>query len=201
MNLKTKAVVTVIVATVIAISGFCAWWFQPSYSRQTFKEDFENGFGEWVVDAEVPFDPNKPGNYVEWNITRSTDVASSGQYSLKLFIDGRQDDGTIWIERKIPIKKGIRIRVSMSFDFYSEYESQANTIAVICAYVGLRNPTSEEHFTVIGNANEVEGWKRYDYTIDIDTSSNEAIWVALGISVRWETYMTYYIDNIEVTIL
>ena len=63
------------------------------------KEDFENGFGEWTIDADVPLDPNNPGHFVGWSITRSSDIASSGLYSLKFFIDGRQDDGTIWIEK------------------------------------------------------------------------------------------------------
>jgi len=42
-------------------------------------------------------------------------------------------------------------------------------------------------FTVIGNANEVEGWKRYSYTANIDTGPSGEVWVGLGISVRWET--------------
>jgi hypothetical protein len=165
------------------------------------KEDFENGFGEWTIDADVPLDPNNSGHFVEWSITRSKDIASSGLYSLKFFIDGRQDDGTIWIERKIAVEKGAKKQVTISFDFFSDHESLANTIAVICAYADVQKARNEEHFTVIGNANEVEGWKRYSYTANIDTGLGEEVWVALGISVRWETYMTYYIDNVEVKIL
>lgn len=93
---------------------------------------------------------------MERNITRSTDVASSGLYSLKFFIDGRQDDGTIWIERKIAVQKDSQIQVSIFFNFYSDHESLANTIAVICAYADFRKPGTEEDFIVIGNANEVE---------------------------------------------
>ena len=199
MNAKT--IVLIILAVVIAAGAFIAWSFLFYNASQTIKEDFENGFGEWAIDADVPPDPNNPGHFVEWSITRSTDVASSGQYSLKFFIDGRQDDGTIWIERKVAVQKGAQIQVSLSFDFYSDHESLANTRAVICAYADVRKARTEEHFKVIGNANEVEGWKRYSYTANIDTGSSEEIWVALGISVRWETCMTYYIDNVEVKIL
>jgi len=196
MNLKTLS--TILTIIIIGIIGACYLYSTINY-QTVVREDFENGFGEWIADADVPLDPNNPGHLVEWNITRSTDVAGSGKYSLKLFIDGRQDDGTIWIERKIAVKKNSQIRVNISFDFYSEQES-FNTIAVICAYAGVQNPETEENFTVIGNANEVEGWKRYGLTANIHTGSSEEIWVALGISVRWETCMTYYIDDVEVEV-
>jgi len=194
-----KVVITVIIALIIAVSVFFTWYFWLYDTKQTIKEGFENGFSEWAADADMPLDPNNPGHFVEWSITRSTDIASSGQYSLKFFIDGRQDDGTIWIERKIAVRKNALINVNISFDFYSEQES-FNTIAVICAYIGVRNPEFEENFSVIGSANEVAGWKRYSLAANIETGSSEEIWVALGISVRWETFMTYYIDNIEVQI-
>jgi len=187
------------VAAIIVISVLGAFYLYSTGGSQTMKEGFENGLGEWVADADVPFNPEDPTRLVEWNITRSTDVASSGKYSLKLFIDGRQDDGTIWVERKIPVRKNARVNVSLSFNFYSGQES-FNTIAAVCAYAGVRNPEYEDDFSVVGNANEVEGWKRYGLTADVDTGSSGEMWVALGISVRWETYMTYYVDDVEIEV-
>jgi hypothetical protein len=200
VGLKAKTIIMVTLLAIVAVGGFNIWYFRPLDKAQTMREDFENGFGEWIVGADVPLDPNNPGHYIEWSITRSDDVASSGRYSLKFFIDGRQDDGTIWIERKIAVDGGTGKQVSISFDFYSDHESLANTIAVVCAYAGLREPRTEEDFAVVGNANEVEGWKRYSYKVNINVGSGEEMWVALGLSVRWETYMTYYIDNVEVSI-
>lgn len=195
MNLKILSGIL----TIIVIGIFSACYLYSITNHKVIREGFENGLGEWVADADVPLNPNNPGHFVEWNITRSTDVANSGQYSLKLFIDGWQDDGTIWIERKIAVEKNALIRVNVSFDFYSEQES-FNTIAAICAYAGIRNPETEENFSVVGNADEVEGWKRYSLTANIDAGSSGEIWVALGISVRWETHMTYYIDDVEVNV-
>lgn len=198
MNMKIAVIV--IFAAVIAVGAFYVWYFRLNAPEQIMREDFEDGFGDWVIDADVPLDPNNPGHYVEWSITRSTDVASSGRYSLKFFIDGSQDDGTIWIERRVVVPKNAQIQARVSFDFYSEQES-FNTIAAVCAYADARKPEAEEHFAVIGNANEVGGWKRYEYTAKINTGSSGEIWVALGISVRWETRMTYFIDNVEVKII
>jgi hypothetical protein len=102
------------------------------------KESFENGFGDWTPDGSVPLDPRNPGHSVEWNITRVTGVFHSGQYALKFFIDGFQDDGTIWIERKITVRKNSQVQINITFEFYSESEFSANTVAAICAYVGIR---------------------------------------------------------------
>ena len=83
--------------------------------------------------------------------------------------------------------------------FYSETES-FNTIAVVCAYAEVRNPETEADFTIVGPANEVAGWKDYVYTATVQTGSSEEIWVALGISVRWETRMAYNIDDVDIEI-
>ena len=182
---------------IIAISILAAWYFYPNL--QIKKEDFENGFGEWIADAHVPLDPNNPGHYVEWHIERVTNVSRSGRYSLEFFIDGFQDDGTIWIEKKISVKSNSQIQAKVSFEFHSEDES-FNTIAAVCAYAGVRNPEVEEDFVVLGPANEVAGWKKYTYTTTLNTDSSEEVWVALGITVRWETRITYYIDDVEIEI-
>jgi len=189
----------VILAVIITIGIVAASYPHLIPSPKTVKEDFENGLGVWVVEADVPEDPNNPGHPVEWNITQATDVAHSGRYSLKFFIDGRQDDGAIWVERKIGLNKNKQIQIKVSFEFYSGSESFV-TIAGVCAYAGIRNLEVEDDFTVIGQASEVEGWKKYTYTAAINTASNEEVWVAVGITVRWETYMTYYIDDVEIEI-
>ena len=183
---------------IIAFTTLYLFW--PSSHSEIMKESFENGFGGWTSDGSVPLDPRNPGHSVEWNITRVTGVFHSGQYALKFFIDGFQDDGTIWIERKITVRKNSQVQINITFEFYSESEFSANTVAAICAYVGTRSPASEEDFIILGLANEVADWKKYGYDIALNTASSEEVWVAIGITVRWETYLTYHIDDIEVEI-
>lgn len=198
MKLSSKTLL--VVGIVIVISTVGAWYFYPKpvmFSEGS--EGFEQGLGEWVKDAHVPPDPNNPGHPVAWEVNRVTSLSHSGQYSIELYVDGRQDDGTVWIERKIPVESGSQIRVEISFDFYSEQES-FNVIAGVCAYVGIADPMVEDDFVVLGPANEVAGWKSYNYTSNLDTGANKDVWVGLGITVRWETEMTYNVDNVEVTI-
>lgn len=196
--MKRKAVY-VLAGTMVVVVAFSVWYLFVYLNPQTLREDFEIGLGEWVADAHVPSDPNKPGQLVEWSVTRVAGTASSGQYSIRLFIDGKQDDGTIWIERQLPVRRNMRVQVEVSFELHSQQQS-FNTIAAVCAYGGVRNPEVEEDFTVLGPANQVAGWKRYSFATSVDTGSSDAILVAVGISVRWETYMTYHIDDVEVKV-
>jgi hypothetical protein len=164
-----------------------------------YNESFEQDFVGWIKDTDVPLDPNNPGQYVAWNVSRVTSLAHSGQCSVELYVDGRQDDGTVWIEKKISVKNNSQIQVKVSFEFYSEQE-RFNAIASVCAYAGIFNPEVETEFTILGQANEVAGWKHYTHEKTLQTGSNEEVWVAVAITVRWETEMTYNIDDVKVTI-
>ena len=187
----------VVIGILIIISATAGWYFYPK--SVIYTEGFEEDFGGWEGDADVPPDPNNPDSLVDWNVSRVTSPVKSGQYSVELYIDGRQDDGTVWIERELSVKKNLQIQVKVSFDFYSESES-FNVIAGVVGFAGTSNPEVEADFTVLGQANEVSGWKRYTHTATLNTGSSGEVWVAVGISVRWETEMTYNLDDVEVTI-
>jgi hypothetical protein len=163
-------------------------------------ESFENGFGEWSKDAHVPLDPNNPGHEVFWNISRTDSLAHSGSYSLDISIDGRQDDGTIWVERKVSVKSYSNIKVRVSFYLHSDSKNQAITIARVVAFVGDSNPEVEDDFQILGPANQVLGWEEYIYEVNLNTSSSDEVWVAVGITVSWETYLSYNIDDIRIEI-
>ena len=200
---KTHAIAVLLIAVVIAIIIILSVLYAnlaPKVITDNFEQNIGEGdIGEWLIEGDAPQDPNNPGQTVQWHIRRVSNISHSGVHSVELFIDGKQDDGTIWLERKISVKKDAQIRISVSFWFYSEQES-FNTIAAVIAYAGLVNPYAEDDFAVAGFANEVAGWKNYAYTSELATDSNGEAWVAVGISVRWETYMTYYIDDVRIEI-
>jgi hypothetical protein len=187
----------VVIGILIIISVVAGWYFCPK--PVAYDEGFEEGFGGWIGGADVPPDPNNPGSPVDWNISRVTSPVKSGQYSVELYIDGRQDDGTVWIEKALSVRKNAQIQVKVSFDFYSESES-FNVIAGVVGFAGTSNPEVEADFTVLGQANDVSGWKRYTHTATVNTGASGEVWVAVGISVRWETEMTYNLDDVKVTI-
>lgn len=182
---------------ILLVTVFAALYLYPK--PVVYDESFEQDFGGWAKDAQVPLDPNNPGHPVAWEVSRVTPLSYSGRYSMELYIDGRQDDGTVWIEKKISVKNNSQIQTKVSFEFHSEQES-FNVIAGVCMYAGISNPEVEEDFVVLGPANEVAGWKGYTYTTTLHTDSRGEMWIALGITVLWETEMTYNIDDVKVTI-
>lgn len=195
--MKLSRKVYFVIGILIVTSTVAIWYFYPT--PLVYTESFENDFGGWVADADVPLDPNNLGYAVDWNVSRVASLAHSGEYSVGLYIDGRQDDGTVWIEKKIPVRNRSQVHVTVSFEFYSEQES-FNIIAAVCTYIGISDPEVEDDFVVLGSANEVGGWKEYTHTVALAIGSDNEVWVAIGITVRWETEMTYNIDNVRVAI-
>lgn len=165
----------------------------------TFREGFEVGVDSWEQGADVPDDPNRPGQKVTWTIEQSPEQASEGVSSARFFLDGRQDDGTVWLVRAFHVPAGQNVVVTLSFDVWSQEES-FNTIAYVAACAGARAPVRETDFNLEQSANQVAGWKRYDYRFDARGDGQGRVWVALGFSAVWETEVVYYFDDVLVQI-
>jgi len=43
-----------------------------------------------------------------------------------------------------------------------------------------------------------EGWRSYGFEWQIPADHNGTMWAALGISVVWETEVTYFVDDLEI---
>ena len=169
VKLKKKRLGALLITVAVAI-GILSFLY-VNLAQEVITEDFEQNIGEgdigeWLISGHVPQDPNNPGYTVQWHIKRVSNISRSVVNAMELFIDGKQDDGTIWLERKISVKKDAQIRVSVSFWFYSEQES-FNTIATVVAYAGTAKPEVEDDFAIVGVANEVVGWKNYAYTTNL----------------------------------
>jgi hypothetical protein len=164
-----------------------------------FRESFESGLGSWEKGADVPDDPNRPGQKVAWSIVTSTEQAAQGTHSAQFSLDGRQDDGTIWLMRAFRVPADKPYIVELSFLLWSESES-FNTLAMAAAYAGAHRPEREADFDVEQAANQAAGWKAYTYRFTTRSDAAGTLWMAFGISVVWETEVAYYIDDVSVQI-
>jgi hypothetical protein len=173
--------------------GLGCWPLPPS--PVLLEEGFENGLAEWEQGADVPDDPNNPGQPVAWSIQQSDVVSVEGDYSARYFLDGRQDDGTIWLVRSLQVEPATRYTVTLAIDFWSETES-FNTIAKVALFVGTDPPNKETDFDTSRPANQMEGWETYSLQAEVTSDINGKVRVAFGISAVWETEMTYFIDNV-----
>jgi hypothetical protein len=161
-------------------------------------EDFEAGLGQWFPEGDVPMDPNNPGNPVAWSVLVSSEEAIKGVHSVELFLDGHQGNGTIWIQRPVRVNTEEGVKVTMIFQLWSESASM-NTLARVAAYTGARKPAAEADFDTTLVANLVSGWQEYEYVFDV-LPQDGSIWVAAGITIAWETEVTYHIDNVRVEV-
>jgi len=170
----------------------------PAAQPVAFQEPFEGSLDGWQQGADVPEDPERPGQPVFWSIEISPDQVAEGFSSARFTLDGKQDDGTIWLARSVDVPADSALHVQLAFDFWSESES-FNTLANVTAYAGSQPPTVEQDF-FRQPANLVSGWKAYTYDFDVRSNPEGQVWLALGISAVWETEMTYYVDNVRVEI-
>lgn len=159
-----------------------------------FRDSFETGLDGWQTGADVPEDGERPAP-VAWSIEVSAQQPSDGQSSVKFFLDGKHDDGTIWLARPFNVPVNSDLVVRLHFDAWSAAES-FNTTGKVAAYAGSRKPKQEGDFDLSQALNQTAGWKRYSYSMDAQSGDNGQLWVAVGVTAVWETELTYYFDSL-----
>jgi hypothetical protein len=177
---------------------------------QTFS--FEDGFEGWEIDGDIPTFPcnssqpaypecERTGQILErlWLIRRSAEQAQDGSHSLKITIDGESDDGTAWIVRSFQVQPNSKYHVELGFFLGLLNGSAINTWSVV-AYAGTKRPALEGDFTRIGDTGAGFGWVPFSYSTDIDAGDASELWLAVGIRVNWETWLTFYLDSLTVSI-
>jgi hypothetical protein len=165
---------------------------QNSYTDYT--EGFEVNYGSYEFDFDVPED-FYTGGYKECYSEITDEDSYKGNQSLKLFLDGTSDDGTVWVERWIPVPKNSKISVAFSFAF-------GNHPAMGCMvshYVGINDPEVEQDFSDNWEEHSYN-WKVYSYYANMTTGDYSRIWVAAGFSAVWETWFTHYLDSMKITV-
>ena len=162
----------------------------PTPPDQLVNPSFEAGYRGWLVGRHLPTDPNT-GRPVASNTRIATDLAAAGQRSLALTIDGRQDDGTLWVQQRVDLTD----KETLSVAVHSPEES-FNTITKVAAYAGprpARGHLREEDFDTTQAVEDHAGWRTYGYDVTADGPGV----VAVGISVVWETEVTRHLDDVR----
>ena len=156
-----------------------------------YNPSFERGFEGWVVGRDLPEDP-ETGRPVASG-ARVVPDGVDDERSVELSIDGRQDDGTVWLQQPA----NLRGAESFSFAVYSPEQSD-NTITNVAAFAGRRPSRGyllEEDFDTSMPVEDHTGWKRYSIPVDHDGRGM----VAAGVSVVWETEVARRVDALRVT--
>lgn len=194
-SIKATVVFTIIAGSAIGIilAGILG------NSKMLINESFENKVLDWQIGKDLPIDPNT--HLPVYASVQTTNIRSrTGEFSLLLQIDGRQDDGTIWIAKNITLGGAKFGKIEMAFYVFSE-QASFNVKANVVAYVGPCPPLNESYFEVLGNADRKTGWTEFIVEKNIFFKNTDYAWIALGITVAWETILEYTIDDITVRLL
>src|SRR5688572_14983574 len=99
------------VIPVAAIAVLLLTFAGPASAALITRESFEAGFGPWVPDTD--------GRAPTSTVTLSTERAHDGVRSVRIFMDGRKDDGTTWVEAQFVGPPMAQVRVNLSFQLWS----------------------------------------------------------------------------------
>jgi len=176
-------------------------WLEPYSPTLVYFESFEQGFGEWVIDNDVPGHMVPDSGYVQmdWAVGRIDTNAYDGEWSLQFFINGTMDDGTVWIERTIPVMPNTWCSVEV--DFHVVGAPSEVTDGYIAVVLDTLDPEMEGDME--GMAIEMPAsWQTHIYQRTIYTGERDVIWIAVGFSVTWETPAFYkFLDAIKISYL
>jgi hypothetical protein len=152
---------------------------------------FEDGLTGWSVGRDLPADPNRTTGVVDANASVSGQFASDGAQSLELFVDGRQDDGTLWVQQPVELSGA-----DLSVDYYTA-AGGANTITKAAVYAGPEpaGGLGESDFDVSEPLEREDGggWQTFEYDVEHDGPGL----VAVGITVVWESEVTRLLDAVR----
>jgi hypothetical protein len=197
--MQNRRILFGLLVIIVAVVAYGTYRYMNRPQQVTLTKDFEDGMGIWTPDSDVPMDPNNPGERVAWNISITDEIVYQGSYAAHFYLDGRQDDGTIWLELEVTLKPNTKYDAELSFQLYSSSES-FNKLAYVVGRVSQKDIEAEEDFADLGAANQLEGWKRYDHSTTLTTDETGVAYVGFGLSVVWETEIVYFIDQVEVKI-
>lgn len=157
-----------------------------------YHEGFEFGFGDWIYDFDTPMEyPTGRNRLSLMHPTR--EVVFKGKQALYAYLDGRGDDGTVWIERSVPVPRNTDVDVELSFAF----GTKADLATAVMYFIDIYDPEVELDFTDVAMAN---GWKVYTFTKSLNTEDRNRLFFGAGFSARWELELSKYLDEFRITV-
>jgi|GEM_PF-878661 len=166
----------------------------PGAPSELTNGSFEDDWAAWSVGRDLPTDPNRPGDRaVGSDLGVTTRRSSDGETACRLFIDGSQDDGTVWVQQPVDLSAYDYLAV----DYW--VSDSFNEIGQPAVYTGPEpdEPLVETDFDTSRSleGHSGKGWKTFTYEVDHDGPGI----VATGFSIVWETGYRTFMDNVRLS--
>ena len=174
-------------------------------------EEFGDGLDEWERHASIG--PEVDIEEFEWEVTVSDAQATAGDQSVRIWNEGRYDDGATWIAHPVSVESGQAYDITVSAQFWSPSES-FNTLRSAVMRLGPEPPEDEQDFPEAGTNTtgsgeqpagglrealwRTEGWQEYTFEWKAPELATERLYLAAGTTVIWESEATHYVDEIAV---
>ena len=158
---------------------------------------FESGLEGWFGNGVDLTDP-----IVTWSVEQSSEQASSGANSVRLYIDNSNGMAKVWIERTVNVAPSHSYDVDISFDFGTADFGQTNLWRIVSG-AHTRSPGTAAALTVRdasgnGSASDVGvQWLPKSYRVRASSDAGGRMQIVIGVWGTWETPRTYYIDNVQ----
>ena len=161
---------------------------------------FETGWSDWFAKAR---DLTNPVD--NWEVTRSSERASEGSQSVRLFLDNPNSQGKVWIERRYMVDKNQTYDVDISFDFATGDFGSANLWKVI-ASGGPDSPATAGVAAAQGDtgtgtsSDQGFTWLHKTFSVPTESDGDAELFVYVGVWGTWPFARTYYLDNVKVAL-
>lgn len=183
---------------------------RPRPQRVTVTDGFEEGLAGWSTAAHIGPDAADP---FDWRIEVTDERSAEGEQCLAVFTEGDHDDGTAWVVRPIPVERGVAYDVQGSVRAFAASES-FNTVRQLVVALGPDAPAEEGDFPApdttstpdspIGGLREPldrqAGWSEYAFEWATPGLDVDELFLAVGVTVVWETDRTDYLDDVRVSL-
>lgn len=152
---------------------------------------FESDLDGWTVGTHLPEDPNETTGTVDASAETTDRAASDGERALSLYVEGTQDDGTIWVQQPVDLS-GVS---TLSVDYEVTESFNVRSKAAVYAGPAPEDALVEADFDTSNaiDGHDASGWKTFEY----DVSHDGVGVVAVGVTVVWETEITNRLDAVR----
>ena len=171
----------------------------PPKNVQSHFFSFEDSMDGWTKDGTDLSDPP-----INWSVAHSHELASEGNYSVKLYLNNINDAGKIWMETVFNLTSKTQYEVTVSYTFATRDFGDFNLFTLITG-VSTTSPEKAEDLTFQGDTghhqNETQEfiWMEKQFTFTVQTDQKGEVYVNIGVWGTWETTRTYYVDEVNVT--
>lgn len=172
-------------------------------SSKEFSFSFESGLDGFSADGT---DLEVGGSEIDWSIAGSTDFATDGTHSAKLYANNLTDAAKIWLEKPLSLEPNTSYSVDISFDFATADAGDFNHWTIVAGLVNDDPEVSADINQIYQGDTAAQAdlvpshiWLPKTYHQEITTDGDGKAWLTLGVWGTWETARTYYIDKVRIT--